>query len=133
MGCSDGSRKLVEGHAEPVADGTLDGEFVVAAAQVLGEGVPGSQGGGPVAFQPAHRPQPRFQPAVIGLDRIVRIPLGDVQCRRNRLVEDPRVSRCPVGGDLGWDRAERSMRVKNRRAAARSRRADSRTSMTWPC
>jgi hypothetical protein len=27
----------------------------------------------------------------------------------------------------------RSARVKNRRAAARSRRLDSRTSMTWPC
>jgi hypothetical protein len=27
----------------------------------------------------------------------------------------------------------RSARVKNRRAAARSRRADSSTSMTWPC
>ena len=43
MSCSDGSRRLVEGHAEPVADGNLDGEFVVAAAQVLDEGVTGGE------------------------------------------------------------------------------------------
>jgi hypothetical protein len=29
-------------------------------------------------FSP-HRPQPRFQPAVVGLDRVVRVALDDVQ------------------------------------------------------
>jgi hypothetical protein len=29
-------------------------------------------------FQPAHRPQPRLEPSVIGLDPIVRVPVVDV-------------------------------------------------------
>ena len=87
-GRSDDGRELVEGCAEPVAGGDVDGEFVVTAAQVLDKRVPGSQGpGGPVAFQSAHRPQ-SFQSAVIGFDRVVRILLGDVQCRREKLVKD---------------------------------------------
>jgi hypothetical protein len=55
-------------------------KFIVAAAEILDEGVPGGHDPrGPVALQPAHRPQPRFQPAVIGLDRVVRVPLDGVQ------------------------------------------------------
>ena len=34
---------------------------------------------GPVALQAAHRPQPRFQPAVISLDRVVRVLLDGMQ------------------------------------------------------
>jgi len=69
--------------ADPVAGGDIGGEFVVAAAEVLHEGVPGGQGPrGPAAFQSAHRPQPGLQPAVIGLDRIVGIALDGVLWER---------------------------------------------------
>jgi hypothetical protein len=40
---SDGRRKLVEGCAEQVAGGDVGGEFVVAAAEILHEGVIGGQ------------------------------------------------------------------------------------------
>jgi hypothetical protein len=52
----------------------------VAAAQILDERVTGGQDPrGPVTFQAAHRPQPRFQPPVIGLDRVVGIALDGMQ------------------------------------------------------
>ena len=38
---SDGHRELVEGCACPVAGGHVGGEFIVAAAEVLHERVPG--------------------------------------------------------------------------------------------
>ena len=56
-------------------------EFVVAAAEVLDERVPGTDDSGRVEpFQAAHRPQPGLEPAVIGLDRVVRVLLHDVAC-----------------------------------------------------
>jgi hypothetical protein len=77
----------------------------VAAAQILDERVSGGQyPRGPVVLQSAHRPQPGFQSAVVGLDRIVRVPLYGMQRRGDQLVQDPRISRGPVGGDLGRDR-----------------------------
>ena len=58
----------------------VGGEFIVAAAEILHERVTGGQDPcGPVALQAAHRPQPRFQPAVISLDRVVRVSLDGVQ------------------------------------------------------
>ena len=55
-------------------------EFIVAAAQVLDERVPGADDPrGPAALQSAHRPQPRFQPSVIYLDPVVRVPLDGMQ------------------------------------------------------
>jgi hypothetical protein len=38
---SDGHRELVECCADPVAGGDVGGEFVVAAAEILDEGMPG--------------------------------------------------------------------------------------------
>jgi hypothetical protein len=103
---SDGHRELVECCASPVAGGDVGGEFVVAAAEVLDERVTGSQDPrGPVALQAAHRPERRFQPPVICFDRVVRIPLDGVQGGGDQLVEDPRIGRSAVGGDLGGDRA----------------------------
>jgi hypothetical protein len=40
---------------------------------------------------------------VIGFDGVVRILLGNMQCRRDKLVKDRGVGRCPVGGGLGRD------------------------------
>jgi hypothetical protein len=39
-GLSDGGRELVECCADPVAGGDVGGEFVVAAAEILNEGMP---------------------------------------------------------------------------------------------
>jgi putative transposase len=53
---------------------------VQAAAQILDEGMPGSEDPhGTMAFQSAHRPQPGLEPPVIGLDRVVRVALDDMQ------------------------------------------------------
>src|SRR5450755_4146145 len=115
-GWSDCRRELVEGFVEPVAGEGAGGEFVVAAADVLDEGVTGGEDPrGPGALESAHGPEPGFEPPVIGLDRVVRVPLDCMQGRGDQLVP------------------ARSALVKNRRAAARSRRSDSSTSMTWPC
>jgi hypothetical protein len=57
-----------------------------------------------VPLQPAHRPQSRLQPTVIRLDRVVRIPRSDVQCRGHQLIQNPRVNGRAVGRDLRRDR-----------------------------
>ena len=59
-----------------MAGGGVGSKFIVAAAEVLHERMSPR---GPVAFDSAHRPQPRFQPPVIGLDRVIRVALHGVQ------------------------------------------------------
>jgi hypothetical protein len=71
-------------------------------------------------------------PAMVSLDAVVGIPLGDVHRRGNQLVQDPRISGARSVRTSAGIVPARSARVKNRRAAAKSRRADSGTSMTWP-
>ncbi len=51
-------------------------------------------------FESAHRPEPGFEPAVIGFDGVVGVLLGDMQRRWDEFVEDPYVRRGLVGGDL---------------------------------
>jgi hypothetical protein len=63
-----------------VAGADVGGEVIVAATKILHERATGSQDPrGPAAFQAAHRPQPRFQPAMVCFDRVVRVPLDGVQ------------------------------------------------------
>jgi hypothetical protein len=45
--------------------------------------------GCPVRLWFTHRSQPVFQPTVVGLDRIVRVPLDVVPCLPDQLVEHP--------------------------------------------
>jgi hypothetical protein len=62
--------ELLECGADPILHGQVAGDCVVAAAQVLREGVPGSDGPRRgQAFASAHRPQPRVDSAVIGFDQ----------------------------------------------------------------
>jgi hypothetical protein len=76
---SDAGGECVECHAEPVVSGFVGGDFVVAAAQVLHEGVPCRQGwSGPEAFQAPHWTPPGFEPAVVGFNGIVGVLLDDV-------------------------------------------------------
>jgi hypothetical protein len=57
---SDGRREPVECCADPVAGGDVGGEFVVATAEVLDEGMPcGQSPRRTVALQAAHRPRGR--------------------------------------------------------------------------
>jgi len=70
----------VERDAGPLVRVVVDGEFVVAAAEVLQERVTGRDSlQGPGAFESAHRPQPGFESSVVGFDRVVRVLLGE--CR----------------------------------------------------
>jgi hypothetical protein len=84
----------------------IEAEFVVAAAEVLHEGVPGAgHSRRAESFQAAHRPQPGFQAAVVGFDRVVRILLHDVAGARQQLLKHARVGGRPVGAHLGGPRA----------------------------
>lgn len=63
-------------------------EFVVASREVLDEGMPAEDNArGPVRLQPAHRPQPGFQLAVIGLEAAVLILHGVVEPRGDGIVD----------------------------------------------
>ena len=49
----------------------VNSEFVVSSSEVLDKGVSGTDHAGRAeSFQSAHRPQPRLEPPVIGLNRI---------------------------------------------------------------
>jgi hypothetical protein len=74
---SDRPRELGEcGHKALVRAG-LDAELVVASPQVLHERVTGHvRAGAAIGLESAHRPQLSFEPAVVGLDPIIRVPLG---------------------------------------------------------
>jgi hypothetical protein len=62
----------------------LDRRLVVPSPDVLDEGLAGDHDpGAAVLLEPTHRAKPRFQPAVVGLDAVVGIPIGPVPgCRR---------------------------------------------------
>jgi len=88
-----------------VAIGGVGGDVVVAAANVLREGVAGGEDPcGAVTSQSAHRPEPGFQPSVVRFDRIVRVLLDCVPCGGDQLVH-ARVGRRAISGDLDRDRA----------------------------
>ena len=42
---------------------------------------------------------------MIGLYRVVRVALDNVECRGDQLIQNPRIGSGPVGSDLGRDRA----------------------------
>jgi hypothetical protein len=74
---------------------------VVAAANVLHERVTAhDHAGGVVAFEAAHRPEPGFEPAVVGFDPIVRVLLSVVKRGRDQLLDHRAQGRGPVGHDL---------------------------------
>jgi hypothetical protein len=67
----------------------LDAEFVVPAAHVLHERVTAHDyPRAAIAFEAAHRTQPRFESTMVGLDPIVRVPLGIVKRAREELIND---------------------------------------------
>jgi hypothetical protein len=83
----------------------LGSQFVVAAADVLDEGVAGSDYScAAELFEPAHGSQSGLQPSVIAFDRIISVLLGDMAGARHQLVEHPRVGSRVIGGDLNRGR-----------------------------
>ena len=83
-------------------------EFVVAASKVLDESVPGDDHlRGTFGPQATHRPEPVFQSAVVGLDRVIREPLDVMPGRRDQLVEHHRVDRGCVGDHFGRNYLQR--------------------------
>lgn len=67
-----------------------------------------------------------------GPDCVIDVLLCVVEGDRDELVKDPRIGRCPSVVTSTGSTPSASARVKNIRAAARSRLADSQTSMTCP-
>jgi hypothetical protein len=70
---------------------------------------------------------------VIGLNPVVGALLSAMPGRRQQLLQQNQVGRCPVGDNL--DRLVLVVpmaRWKNRRAAVISRYGETKTSMTWP-
>jgi hypothetical protein len=88
---SDGKGQLIEGDSNTVSCRLIDGDVVVAAAEVLNESMSsGKDAGRPESLESAHRSKPGFEAAMIGLDPIVRVLLRGVQRPWDQLVEDRR-------------------------------------------
>jgi hypothetical protein len=74
----------------------------MSAANVLDERVPDDHDpGATVLLEPAHRPQPRLQSAVVGLNAIVGVLVSSMPGRWHQLPKHARVHRRVVGDDLG--------------------------------
>ena len=67
-------------------------------------------GTSPIRSQPAHRSQPMFELAVIGLDRIVGVPFDVMPRRRDQFLEHGRVDGGRVGDDLARRHLQRGER-----------------------
>ena len=105
---SEAGREFVERDPDSIMDGDVGGEFVVAAAKVLHERVPGRDGAQRAdRLQAAHRPKPRLESSMVGLHPVVAVLLQDVTSTRNEFVEHPRIHRRPVGRHLDRRRAVR--------------------------
>src|SRR6266545_920863 len=74
---SDRQREFSERHRQPAVHRLLDSQLVVPSTQVLDEGMPGDHDpGAAVLLAATHRPQPRLESAVVGLDPVVGVPVG---------------------------------------------------------
>ena len=83
----------------------VEAEFVVAAAEILDEGVSGADHSCRAEpCEPAHRSQPGFQPPMVGFNRVVGVLLGDVVRGRQQLTQHAGVGRCPVRAHLAGPR-----------------------------
>ena len=97
--------RFVEGSMDPWVCCFVDPEFVVSAADVLDERMPGTDHAGAAEiFETAHRTEPKLESAVIGFNPIVGVALGVVSGTQDALLEDRRVDRCLVGDDLSRGR-----------------------------
>lgn len=73
----------------------------MAPLQVLHEAMPGDHDpGATVLLEPSHRTKSCLQPAVIGLHRVVGIPLGAMPRRWQQLLQHGWIDRRVVSDDL---------------------------------
>ncbi len=73
-------------------------EFVVATPNVLHERVTAhDHTGAVVAFESAHRSEPRLEPSVVDFDPIVRVLLSVVERGRHQLIHDGEECPGPIG------------------------------------
>jgi hypothetical protein len=73
----------------------IGGEFVVSAADVLHEGMPGDDClGGAVGAEPAYWSESVLERAMVGVDRVVGVPFDVVPSRWDQLIEH-------AGGETG--------------------------------
>jgi hypothetical protein len=101
---SDSQCEVGESDTESVSLWLPGRDVVVASPQVLDERVPGCDcPGRSVLLETTHRSESGLEPTVIGFDGVVRVLLDPVQGVRDKLVQDTRVDRGPVGGDLHRD------------------------------
>jgi hypothetical protein len=76
---SDGDGEFGERCGESVVFGSVGGDLVVSASQVLNERVSGRDDPcGAMSFESAHRAEPGFESSVITFDRVVRVLLDCV-------------------------------------------------------
>jgi hypothetical protein len=77
---SDSESEFGEGRRKPIVSADLDTKLVVAAADILDEGVPcADHSGGAQLFEAAHRPQSSFESSMICFDAVIAVLLGEVQ------------------------------------------------------
>jgi hypothetical protein len=71
---SDRHGQLVERHGQPPARHLLSSQLVMAPSNVLDKGMAANEHpGGTVLLEAAHRPWPRLQPVMVGLDPVVGV------------------------------------------------------------
>jgi hypothetical protein len=99
---SDDSGEFGERRRDAPVGARIDPEFIVPAAHVLHERVAvHDHAGGAIAHESPHRTQPRLEPAVIGLDPVVRVLLGVVEGGWDELIDDGAQRPGPIGDHLG--------------------------------
>ena len=99
---SDGGFEFVECGGQPEQQPGVDGELVVATAEVLNERVATDHyPRRSLSPEPPHRPEPDLQPAVVAFHPVVLVLAGGVQDGRNHAFDGVGQSRCPVGDHLG--------------------------------
>ena len=99
---SDGGSEFVECGGQPERRRGVDRELVVAAAEVLDEGVASDDNARrAMVLQPTHRPEPGLEPAVVALDVVVLVLAGVMLRGRDQLLDHVGQRRCPVGDHLG--------------------------------
>ena len=84
----DGSAEVVESSGDAERMVGLDTEYVVAATNVLHEGVTADDhSGGPVGLESAHRSQSGLEPPVVSLNAVVHVLVGVVERVRDQLLD----------------------------------------------
>src|SRR5919199_2529458 len=117
---SHGAREFGEAGSDPGGGRGLDAKLVVSSTKVLDEGMTGDDyRRSSVGLQAPHRPKPRLEASVVGLDAVVGAPLDVVEGTGEELVHDPDVARRLVGDDLDGQRL-RGREGRRKEATGRS-------------